>query len=373
MIYLDYAANTPVREEVLAAFNETSRNYPANPNSSHSLGLAAKKRLDECTRRTLALLGVPDFEVVYTSGASESNNLAIIGTAGAYKNRGKHIISTYLEHSSVNGALGVLQRQGYEIDFVEMTKDGLIDLENLSELLRGDTVLVSVCYVDSEIGLKQPVEKIGELLTGYPNCVFHVDATQAVGKIPVALKDVDLFTFSPHKFYGLNGSGALIKKKPVMLEPIIHGGVSTTPYRSGTPALSLVAASDEALSLAYMDLEKNLSYVKRLNNRLKLGLSQFGNIRINSTEHSIPFILNMSLPGVKIPEILSELEKNEIYLSSKSACCAPNTISRPVYALTHDRAAAMSTLRVSLGYLTTVEEIDSFLEHFEDCYRRFKH
>ncbi|MPM35310.1 Cysteine desulfurase IscS [bioreactor metagenome] len=371
MIYLDYAANTPVRKEVLAVFEETSREYIANPNSSHSLGLQAKERLYACTQRTLALLGMPEREVVYTSGASESNNLAIKGIAGTYKNRGKHIISTYLEHSSVNGALSFLQNIGYEVDYVDINRDGLVDLNHLKALMRRDTILVSVCYVDSEVGLRQPIEEIGVLLSGYPECFFHVDATQAVGKIPVSLEGVDLFTFSPHKFYGLNGCGALVKKAPVMLEPLVHGGISTTPFRSGTPALSLIAAADEALFLACSDLEKNYAYVRSLNEQLRATLQQFRNVRINSTEHSIPFILNVSLPDVKIPAILVEFEKNEIYLSSKSACCAPNTIFRPVYALTHDRKAALSTLRVSLSHLTTEQEIARFLEKFAECLKKF--
>lgn len=367
MIYLDYAANTPVRDEVLAVFEKTSRDYIANPNSSHRLGELAKNRLDECTRRTLLTLGVPEYEIVYTSGASESNNLAFKGVAEKYKNRGKHIITTFLEHSSVNGAAAYLQNAGYQVDYVDITQEGLVDLSHLKELLRSDTILVSVCFVDSEIGLRQPIEQIGVILSAYPNCVFHVDATQAVGKIPVSLENIDLFTFSPHKFYGLNGCGALVKKPAVLLEPMIHGGISTTPYRSGTPALPLVAAADKALFLEVSELDKNYAYVQNLNEKLRRELKGFKNVHINSTANSTPFILNVSLPGAKIPALLQKLEESDIYLSSKSACCAPNTISRPVYALTKDKKAALSTLRISLSHLTTADEIDLFLERFEDC------
>ena len=369
MIYLDYAANTPVREEVLSVFEKTSREYIANPNSSHRLGLQARDRLDECTRRIQEALGVPEYEIIYTSGASESNNLAFKGFAEKHKNKGKHIITTYLEHSSVNGAALYLQNSGFEVEYVELTRDGVIDLENLKELLQNDTILVSVCYVDSEIGLRQPIEQIGQIISAYPNCLFHVDATQAVGKIPVSLENVDLMTFSPHKFYGLNGCGVLVKKPSVILEPMIHGGISTTPYRSGTPVLPLVAATDEALFLAVSELDNNYKYVQKLNEKLRSELKRFENIRINSTNNSTPFILNISLPGIKIHELLLKLEEYEIYLSSKSACCAPNTISRPVYALTKDRKIALSTLRISLSHLTTVDEIDMFLERFKECCR----
>ena len=337
MIYLDYAANTPVNEEVLATFCEVSRQYIANPNSPHPLGLLAKDRLDKCTKRILTLLSAPEYEVVYTSGASESNNLAIKGVADKYKKYGKHIITTYLEHSSVNGAVAALQNAGYEVDYVDINKDGLVDLTNLKELMRRDTTLVSVCYVDSEVGLRQPIDEIGALLSGYPNCYFHVDATQAVGKIPVSLENIDLLTFAPHKFYGLNGCGVLIKKLSVMLEPLIHGGVSWTPYRSGTPALALIAATEKALSLALSSLETNYAIVSDLNAKLREGLKQYPKVRFNSTAHSVPFILNLSLPGVKTEAFKAELEKSDIYLSTKSACCAPNTVSRPVYALTKDK------------------------------------
>ncbi|MCX7615510.1 MAG: cysteine desulfurase [Clostridiales bacterium] len=371
MIYLDYAANTPVREEVLAVFLETSRQYIANPNSSHPLGVLAKARLDESTQHMLKMLGASEYELVYTSGATESNNLAIKGIAEKYKNNGKHIITTYLEHSSVNGTVAFLQNAGYEVDYVEINKDGVVDLDHFKELFRKDTILVSVCCVDSEIGLCQPIEQIGTLLKGYPNCFFHVDATQAVGKIPVSLENVDLFTFAPHKFYGLNGCGALLKKTSVMLEPIIHGGISSTPYRSGTPVLPLAAAMEEALSLAIRDMDKNYIYVNALNLKLRDAMKNFPKIRINSTKNSVPFILNISLPGVKIPAFLHELEKDEIYLSSKSACCAPNTVSRPVYALTKDRKAALSTLRISLSHLTTEKELEIFLDRFAECYKKF--
>jgi len=319
----------------------------------------------------LALLDAPGCEIVYTSGASESNNLAIKGAAAKYKKLGKHIITTCLEHSSVNGAMAALQEAGYEVDYVDILEDGLVDMNHLKELLRRDTILVSVCYVDSEIGIRQPVDQIGELLSAYPNCFFHVDATQAVGKIPVSMGSIDLLTFSPHKFYGLNGCGALVKKAPVLLEPIIHGGISTTPYRSGTPALPLVAAAERALSLAAAGLEANYVYVEGLRGKLLDALSRFPKVYINSTARSVPFIVNLSLPGVKMPAVLSELESHEIYLSSKSACCAPNTVSRPVYALTKDRKAALSTMRISLSHLTTTDELETFVARFADCCRKF--
>lgn len=371
MIYLDYAANTPVDPEVLAVFCEVTQRYPANPNSAHPMGQAAQDCLNTATQQMASLLNILPEEIIYTSGASESNNLAIKGIAHQYRQYGKHIITTYLEHSSVNGAVAALQNQGYEIDYAEIDDHGQTDLQSLKELLRDDTILVSVCAVDSEIGLRQPLDEIAQLLSGRPHCFFHVDATQAVGKIAVPLDGIDLVTFAPHKFYGINGCGVLVKKQGILLEPLIHGGVSTTPFRSGTPALGLIASTAKALSLAEEQREQRYRSVCAGNETLRRALKKYLKVRVNSNENSVPFILNMSILGAKAEIFLNEMAMQGICLSSKSACCAPNTVSRPVYALTKDRKAALSTLRVSLSHLTTEDEIAVFLDCFDACYRKF--
>ena len=370
MIYLDYAANTPADEQVINTFAEVSRDFIANPNSTHELGRLATARLKESTAGIAEILGVSDSEIIFTSGASESNNTAIKGIAERNRKYGKHIITTFLEHSSVNGAVGYLQNNGFEVDYVGITDNGLIDLDNLQELMRDTTILVSICYVDSEVGIVQQISKIGEIIKDYPHCNFHVDATQAVGKIPVDFSNVDLVTFAPHKFYGLNGCGILVKKENVMMEPLIHGGISTTPYRSGTPALGMAAAAEKALSLADENMEQRYSYVRKLNDKLKMELIKYGNIKINSNENSIPFILNISIMKVNTEQFKKELESYDVYVSTKSACCAPNTASRPVYALTGDRKRALSTLRISLSHLTSYSDIDLFLDAFDRCYKK---
>lgn len=367
MIYLDYGANTPVDEAVMKVFCDVTREYIANPNSSHALGRVAKERMDEIVAQVAKKLDVKASEVIFTSGASESNNLAIKGVASKNKRYGKHIITTYLEHSSVTNTVAALKNEGYEVDFVDVDEDGLVDIEHLEELLRADTILVSISYVDSELGIKQPVAEIGALLEKHPHCVFHVDATQAVGKVPVSFKGIDLVSFAPHKFYGLNGCGVLIKKEHIQLESLIHGGHSTTSYRSGTPMLALAASTEVALDLALTELESRYKYVEALNQKLKKGLEQYKNVHINSTKESIPFILNISLRGISSSAVQEELGKAEIYVSTKSACCIVNTPSRPVYALTKDRKLALSTLRMSLSHLNTMEEIDIFLKCFDSC------
>lgn len=369
MIYLDYAASSPTNKEVLDVFCETTMKYISNPNSSHELGRQAKQLLDDSTKKIAELLQVKENEIIYTSGASESNNLAIKGILNRYKNKGKHIIATSLDHSSVIGPLNILSEEnGYEIEMVNILDNGLVDLENLKELLREDTILVSVPYVDSEIGIKQPIEEIGNILINYPNCFFFTDATQAVGKIHVNTSNIDLMTIAPHKFCGLSGIGILIKKENIQLTPLINGGKSTTIYRSGTPDLAHVTSVAKALELALKDLETNYTYVENINKRVKKDLINYPNVHINSTINSIPFTLNISIKGIKSMEFAQELEKYDIYVSTKTACCPTNTISRSVYALTSDKKLALSTLRISFSYLTTSEEIDIFLKYFKICY-----
>ncbi|HHV13619.1 MAG TPA: cysteine desulfurase [Clostridiales bacterium] len=370
MLYLDYAANTPVDCEVLDCFADITKRYMANPNSLHLLGRQAKLKIDEFTENIASLLKVKASEIIYTSGASEANNLAIKGIVQAYRQNGRHIISTCLEHPSVSGALTYLQSQGYEIDLVDVTKDGTIDLEHFKELLRQDTVLVSVCMVDSELGVRQPVEEISSILKDYPNCYFHTDATQAVGKIPVPFEVADCITFTPHKFYGMNGSGILVKKEQVVLQPLIHGGTSTTIYRSGTPVIGLAAAVLKALELSYGDMEERLAKVKKSNEYLKEKLLQYKKVRMNSTEYSVPHILNISVQGVKGGLFQEALEEEEICVSVKSACSVPNSPSRPVYAVSRDKKNALCSWRISLSHLTSQEELDCFLEAFGRCYKR---
>lgn len=370
MIYLDYAANTPTDPEVMSCFINENNRYIANPNSSHRLGREAKEKLATITQHVAELMRVKASEIIYTSGASEANNLAIKGIAGSYKNNGKHIISTCLEHPSVSGTLTYLQSSGYEIDLVDITEDGLVDLQHLKELLRKDTVLVSICSVDSELGVRQPIEAIGELLTGYPDCYFHTDATQAIGKVPVSFEKVDCVTFTPHKFYGLNGSGVLIKKEQIVLTPLIHGGTSTSIYRSGTPAIGLAAGVDKALELACSQLEERYLKVKQMNDYLKQQLFSYKKVRINSTKNSVPHILNLSVQGVKGTSFQEALGEEGICVSVKSACSVPGSPSRPVYAVTKDKKNAMCSWRISLSHLTTKEELESFLVVFHKCYER---
>ena len=368
MLYLDYSANTPVDEAVLQCFCEAERRYPGNANAHHQAGVAAKAAINEATRSIARCLGAPPAGIIYTSGASEANNLAVKGLAALGGVAGRHILSTPLEHSSVSGSLEALQKQGYEVELLDILSDGTVYLADLKKRLRPDTVLVAVTAVDSELGVVQPIAEIAELLKAYPNCHFHVDATQAVGKIPVQFEGMDTMSLTAHKFYGLNGIGVLVKRLGLALPPLIHGGESTTPYRSGTPTVALACSLALALEKATAELTVRAATVRSLNDRLRAELSCYPKVRINSPANAVPHILNLSVQGVKGTVFQRELDARGVCVSVKSACSSDGLPSRAVLAVSQDRRNALSSWRISLSHLTTEEEVTAFLHAFADCY-----
>ncbi len=367
MIYLDYAADTPASQAALLAFMNTAREFPANPNAGHALGQAAFARLTAATEHIAAMLGAAPSEIVLTSGATEANNLAILGAARAYQSRGRHLITSPMEHASVTAPMMALKNEGFELDFVKVLPNGQVDMAHLRTLLRPDTVLVSLCATDSEAGIIQPLEKVRQAIASFPNCRLHTDATQAVGKLPISLDGIDLVTLSPHKFYGITGSGALIVRGGLRLTPLWHGGTGATPYRSGTPALALAAAMEAALEDALSHLEERLAHVQALSKTLREGLAALPFAVINSPQSASPYILNFSVTGIRARDLIDQLSQRGIFVSSKSACCAPAAPSHPVMAMTNDRKRALNTVRVSLSHLTTGSEIHQFLMELRAC------
>ena len=369
MIYLDYSATTPVNDEVLDTFCKVSRNFVGNPNSLHKLGVEAKKLIDASTRQIEDILKLHDKEVIYTSGASEANNTAIMGVVKKYLNRGHHIITTRLEHSSIIAPISALQNEGYEVSFVDLDENGLVTIENLKKLIRDDTVLVSIGCVNSELGIIQDIDRLGKFLKNYPKLIFHSDITQAIGKIKLNLDNVDLASFSAQKFYGLKGVGCLIKNKNIKIEPLIYGGKSTTVYRSGTPAVALIASLAKALRLVYEDFDNRYNYVKGLNSYLREGLSKIDGVHINSSLESSPYILNISIKNIKSEVMLHALESEDIYISTQTACSKGGS-SIGVFEITKNEDYALHSLRISLSYLTTKEELDVFLKVFKEQMRK---
>ena len=368
MIYLDYSATTYPNKNVLNTFIDASISYKGNPNSSHSLGLKTKQKIDEVTNSILDILKIKNSDLIYTSGATEANNLAIKGICNA--NKGKHIITTMLEHSSVIAPINRLCKEGYEVSFAKLDENGLIDLDDLQTKIRKDTVLVSIVGVDSELGIRQNIEKIGKMLKEFPNCYFHVDATQLIGKTKFDFTNVDLISFSAHKFFGIKGIGALIKKQDIKLEPLLDGGLSTTKYRSGTPCTELIISLEKALKIAYSNFDKKLLKIKKKNKDLKDFFKKYNDVAINNTSKSIDQIINISLSTVKSSDLVEALNKKKIYLSTKSACSNVEALSKAVMQIYNDELRAENSIRISISYVTTTSELNKFKKIFHECYTK---
>lgn len=372
MIYLDYSATTPVTFDVLESYNKATREFMGNANSIHSLGVKSKVLLNSATKQICELFNIDEKELVYTSGATESNNMAIKGVAFSYAKRGKHIIVSKLEHPSVYSVVNYLETLGYEISYVNNDENGLVDVEDLRKIIREDTILVSICAVNSETGVKQPLKTIRQVIKkANSNTVFHSDMTQAIGKIPVHMQDVDLASMSGHKIFGPKGIGFLYKNNKVNLVPIIHGSGKFNELRAGTPPLPLIVALSKALRIALSDLEKKEASVKVLNEKVCDGLSKLEGIVVNKTKYSIPHILNISLMNVKPETLIHALEEDEIYISTNTACSSGD-LSTAVMAIFGDKKRATTTVRISLSYVTTNEEVVKFLNVFTTEYKKLK-
>ena len=371
MIYLDYTAHVPPSAEAMRVFLESEQACIGNANAHHPAGETAKAWMDDAQTTCAKLLCISPRELIFTSGASEGNNTAINGLVYSARHFGHHIITSPLEHPSVSGCLTALQERGYEIDVLPIGPDGRIRTEDVSARLRQDTVLVTLPAVDSELGVIQPMEEIAAIVRTMPHCHLHVDATQAIGKIPIDLSLADTAAFSAHKFGGFTGSGILYKKDAIEMEPLIHGGVSTSIYRSGTPAVGLAASLAAALDSALSHMPEHTEKITRLNRRLREALCTRG-VRIFSPEHAIPHILNIGVDGIKGAAMRDALAAHDVCVSVKSACSVENTPSRAVYAITKNRRQALEAFRVSLSSMTTEDEIAHFLDIFDIVLKELK-
>lgn len=370
MIYLDYSATTPIGFEVLDTYNKTSKDFFGNPNSLHELGVKSKNLMNSATKQIAEILNINEREITYTSGATMSNNLAILGAAMHNHKKGHHIIVSKLEHPSIYAICDHLESLGFEISYVNNDEEGLIDFEDLKRLIREDTILVSICAVNSELGIRQPLKMIRQIIKKEnPNTIFHSDMTQAIGKVSISMHDVDLATFSAHKIYGPKGIGVLYKSNNVAISPVLFGSGHTNMLNPGTPAVPLIVALSKAVRLATTDIEKRERFIERLNLKIVDALKKYNGVMINKTKYSIPHILNISLRNIKAETFLHALEEFEVYVSSNTACSSA-TLSSSVMAVYNDKVRASSTLRISLSHLTTTDEVNKFISYFDGIYRK---
>lgn len=371
MIYLDYSATTPVNPEVLDSLVKVSKDYIGNPNSMHNLGVKSRALLKSATRQIADCLNVKMEEIIYTSGATEANNTALLGVALRYKNRGNHIILSKLEHPSEYVLANYLENLGFRISYVNNDSDGLIDLDDLKSLITDKTILVSIVGVNSEVGVRQPLKTIRQIIKKEnPNTIFHSDLTQALGKVAINLNDVDLASFSGHKIYGPKGIGLLYKSEKVDIVPLIHGSSKDFPLRAGTPPLPLIVALSKAIRLCLIDLDKKELYVKKLNEKIVDDLSHYPRLKFNNTKYSIYHVINISLMDIKPESFVHAMEDHEVYISTNTACSS-GELSTSVMALYGDKKRAMTTIRISLSCNTTMDEVNKFLTFFHGEYQRF--
>ncbi|TWT08898.1 cysteine desulfurase family protein [Planomicrobium sp. CPCC 101079] len=365
MIYLDNSATTKPKKEILDAFVKANEQFYANPASLHQMGNAAEDLLEKARAQIAGLLNMK--HVVFTSGGTESNNLAIFGTAHAYQSRGKHIITAETEHPSVLNSLKVLEEQGFEITRLPVDRFGRLSLNELKNALRSDTILVSLMHVNNEIGTTHPIADIARLLKN-TRTFFHVDGVQSIGKLSFDQTAMpDLLTMSAHKIHGLKGSGVLAFND-VELKAILAGGGQEAGLRSGTVSVPHAAALAKALRLA----EANPAH-KKWNNDLREFFWSYPNIMVVSPEDGAPHILSVAAKGIKGEILVSGMQKEGIIVSTSSACSSKSReASHVIEAIGVPRDYKDGVIRISFGAFTTQQDIRHFKKAFERVNRLIK-
>ncbi|WP_127254469.1 IscS subfamily cysteine desulfurase [Neisseria meningitidis] len=360
-VYLDYAATTPVdkrvAEKMIPYLTETFGNPASN---SHAFGWTAEEAVEKARADIAALINADPKEIVFTSGATESDNLAIKGAANFYKTKGKHLITVKTEHKAVLDTMRELERQGFEVTYLGVQENGLIDLEELKAAIRDDTILISVMWANNEIGVVQDIPAIGEICRER-KIVFHVDAAQACGKVPVDVEaaKIDLLSMSAHKVYGPKGIGALyVRRKPrVRLEAQMHGGGHERGFRSGTLPTHQIVGMGEAFRIAKEELEQDMAHYRKLRDIFLKGIEGIEEVYVNGDlEHRAPNNLNVSFNFVEGESLIMAVK--ELAVSSGSACTSASL--EPSYvlrALGRNDELAHSSLRITFGRMTTEEEV----------------
>lgn len=362
--YMDNSATTKCFPEVVDAVTDEMTECFGNPSSMHLKGLEAEKKIKKTTETIAATLKCKDKEIVYTSGGTESDNMALIGVARAYKRNGMHIITTKFEHAAILQTAAFLKEEGYEITYLNVSKEGVIDLCELESAIREDTILVSVMGVNNEIGSVQPIEEISKIIKKKnPKTLFHVDAVQAYGKIPVVPKKmgIDLMSVSGHKIHGPKGIGFLYISENVKMKPLINGGGQQRNLRSGTENVMGIAGLGAAVEKVFAGFEGDTKRMYELRERMIDNLSKIEGTIVNGADslHSAPHIVSVSIDGIRAEVLLHALEEKGIYVSAGSACSSNKpAVSATLQAIGVDKKYLDSTVRFSFSVYTTKEEVD---------------
>ncbi|MBC1692078.1 cysteine desulfurase [Listeria welshimeri] len=369
MIYFDNSATTKPNDAVLETYTKVASNYFANPSSLHRFGAKSKELLDTSRKQIATMLGVLSEEIIFTSGGSEGNNLAIKGLAYSYKNRGNHIITSRIEHPSVRIVMEELESNGFRVTYLQVNKNGVIDLEELKAALTKETILISIMGVNNEVGSIQPLQEIGETIANREHTFFHVDFVQGIGKVPLEIGQmaIDLLTFSGHKFHALRGTGVLFKKKNVHLHPEILGGGQEMGYRSGTENLAGGVALAKALRLA-LENEQNTSELIEIRDYLLSEIAYMPDMTVHTKKSvAAPHIICFSAKGHRGEVLVHALEKEDIYISTTSACSSKQKLaSSTLKAMGVTDEEATGAVRVSLSYENRLSEAKIFIRKLQE-------
>ncbi len=375
MIYLDNSATTKPDPSVLQSFQHVSEQLYANPSSIHRFGGEAERLLQKARGQAARLLDVHEEEIIFTSGGTEGNNMAIKGIALAHQGRGKHIITSEIEHPSVYGACKSLEKFGFEITCLPVDENGVVSITELERAIRHDTILISIMHVHNELGTIQPIEQIGAIADKYPKLFFHVDGVQGLGKVPLQLmkSGIDLCTFSGHKIHGLKGTGILYVRNGTTLFPLFHGGDQENRLRSGTENVAGSVSFVKALRLIKEREKNETGHLHKLIHYLRTGLAAIEDVQIHTPKLAAPHIMSISVPALKPEVLIHILGEHDIYISTKSACSSKQTDeSRTHTAIGLNSESAISALRISLSYDTTEEEINVFIEALKQAILQLK-
>ncbi|ONI45281.1 cysteine desulfurase [Candidatus Epulonipiscium fishelsonii] len=360
MIYLDNAASTKPFKEVQEIMCYVMENVYANPSALHKQGFLAENLLKESSMFFAKQLGCSKEEIIYTSGGTESNNLAILGAINAYKRNGNKIITSNIEHSSVKEVFTYLEQQGFEVIRLKADLDGYVSLEELENHLDGKTIFVSIMHINNEIGTIQPIEKIAELIKRKnKDTIFHVDAVQSFGKILVPKKNIDLISISGHKLYGPKGVGILYKNKNIRIVNLFYGGGQQKNIRSGTENVYNIVGMHKAGEIVFDNLNKYKEHYQKCKNYLQKNIeNHISGIRVNSAVDGAPHILNISFKDIRSEILMNVLEKNDIYVSAGSACLTHKKSKNILSFIGVSEDYVYSAIRFSFSYETTIEDLD---------------
>ncbi len=375
MQYLDYAATTPLHPEVLKTYNKLLEKYFYNADSMYNKGIEVSLLMNKSRSYIASMLSVMPEEIVFTSGGSESNVTAIKGAAFSYKNRGNHIITTAIEHSSVYETCKQLERvHGFKVTYLPVDTFGSVKIEDVALAITSDTILISMMLVNNELGSIQPINEVIELLKQYPKIKLHCDMVQALGKIKISLEGIDYASFSAHKINGLKGSGILYKKITSNLEALITGGQQESGIRGGTSNACTNIALAKTMRLALENLDDKVVATKKLQAYTISQLNLIDDVVVNTDyQTSVGNVVNFSCIGYKPEVILHDLEAREIYVSTRSACSSKTTnASRVMQALNVDDEIASSAIRISFSYQNTQQDINEFISCLKQSLQTIK-